>query len=155
MARKLGDNQQAIMLAMGSDHRTHRGSWYPGCGWIWNNQSSTIRLLDSLISHGLVMREAERPRRWLLTRAGWQWIIDLAETDLKEARPGSAYHQALTERLAYLRDQMALADNVIPLRFCPHDGTQLNWVEDMYHCPNCRDEWHEDHFSDEGTEQDA
>jgi len=35
----------------------------------------------------------------------------------------------------------------VTVRFCPGCNGRLNWCEDMYHCPRCGDEWHDDHFA--------
>jgi hypothetical protein len=32
-----------------------RGSWYPGCGWLWQSHARTLKVLDSLVQHGLVL----------------------------------------------------------------------------------------------------
>jgi hypothetical protein len=49
--RTLGPDQRSILRAM-KDH----GSWYQGCGWIWSNDSTTVRLLESLAQRGYVRR---------------------------------------------------------------------------------------------------
>lgn len=53
---KLGKNQREVLRAL-VVHRT-----WPG-GWVWENTSSTTRLLDSLVKRGLVKRtDDERGR---------------------------------------------------------------------------------------------
>ena len=48
--RPLGKNQRLALRAM-----LEHGGW-PGTGWIWDNSSSTVRILDSLVRRGLVVR---------------------------------------------------------------------------------------------------
>lgn len=57
--RLLGENQ-AYALKCLAEH--NEGTWYPGAGWVWNNLSSTVRLLDSLVRRGLATKtEKTRP----------------------------------------------------------------------------------------------
>lgn len=61
--RPLGDRQRHVLWCM-----THRnnGIWYPGCGWHWDNASTTIKIMDSLVTRGLVSyqeRKGFRPGR--------------------------------------------------------------------------------------------
>jgi hypothetical protein len=34
--------------------------WHPRAGWIWNTDGGTIRLLETLVKRGLVIRQVER-----------------------------------------------------------------------------------------------
>ncbi len=45
--RKLGDNQIGVLRAL-----VEKGS-YPG-GWEWENRSTTVRILESLVKRGFV-----------------------------------------------------------------------------------------------------
>jgi hypothetical protein len=45
---KLGRTQQIIL------NRVSKDSFHNGCGWIWTNYSSTVKILESLVKHGLV-----------------------------------------------------------------------------------------------------
>lgn len=45
---KLGRTQKIVLDRLSKD------SFHGGCGWLWNNYSSTVRILDSLVSRGLV-----------------------------------------------------------------------------------------------------
>lgn len=47
---KLGRNQKAILRAMQRRHDTYS----EGCGWVWDTHRGTVRLLDTLVKHGLV-----------------------------------------------------------------------------------------------------
>lgn len=58
MARPLGENQK---LALRYLAERNNGTWYPGAGWVWENVSTTVRLLGSLVGRGLATRE-ERDR---------------------------------------------------------------------------------------------
>ncbi len=51
--RPLGDNQA---LALKTLKERNNGVWTPGCGWTWNNYSTTVRLLDSLVRKSLVTK---------------------------------------------------------------------------------------------------
>ena len=48
MATKLGRNQRQALVALDREH-----GWHPGCGWIWENYSETVRLLNTLVKRGL------------------------------------------------------------------------------------------------------
>jgi hypothetical protein len=45
---KLGKTQKIVL------DRVSKDAFHGGCGWLWNNYSSTIRVLESLNKHGLV-----------------------------------------------------------------------------------------------------
>jgi hypothetical protein len=45
---RLGKTQKIVLDRLSKD------SFHAGCGWLWNNYSSTVRILDSLVSRGLV-----------------------------------------------------------------------------------------------------
>jgi hypothetical protein len=47
--KPLGKNQKQVLELLGQ-----RGSWYPGCGWLWQSYARTLKVLDSLVQHGLV-----------------------------------------------------------------------------------------------------
>lgn len=53
-ARKLGSTQTAVLNAL----RTH-GAW-PGRGWEWGTPRETRRILDTLVTRGVV-EKVERP----------------------------------------------------------------------------------------------
>ena len=50
--RPLGETQKAVLRAL-EEH----GSWRPGgrCGWLWDTDSGTRRLMDSLVKRGFVV----------------------------------------------------------------------------------------------------
>jgi hypothetical protein len=54
MARKLGKTQAAVLKCL-----QRHGRYYPGCGWYWNNTSGTIRILESLVRRGLVVKDPD------------------------------------------------------------------------------------------------
>lgn len=39
------------------------GVWFPGCGWHWNNRSTTIRFLLGLVKKGLAVQTSDQPYR--------------------------------------------------------------------------------------------
>lgn len=55
--RPLGEHQQAVLECL--NDRRH-GSFSAGCGWIYGNYSTTVKILDSLVKRGLAVR-TERP----------------------------------------------------------------------------------------------
>lgn len=72
--RPLGENQRQALKAL-AEH--NGGAWYPGAGWIWTNTSTTVRLLDSLVTRGLVSYSEEVSHRtqqpypkYTITQAG-------------------------------------------------------------------------------------
>lgn len=52
--RPLGENQIYVLKSM----TTTSNAWWPGCGWLWDNYSSTVRLMRSLEKRGLVTESA-------------------------------------------------------------------------------------------------
>lgn len=52
--KHLGTSQRACLKAL-SEH--NNGAFYPACGWVWDNFSSTARILNSLVKRGLVSYE--------------------------------------------------------------------------------------------------
>ncbi|MGL5386667.1 MAG: hypothetical protein ACRDCA_12565 [Serratia sp. (in: enterobacteria)] len=50
-ALKLGKNQQSCLEWLYS-----RKGWFPGCGWIWNGRSGTIRIMESLVKKGVAVK---------------------------------------------------------------------------------------------------
>lgn len=54
MTRPLGKKQDGVLRCL---RDPHHGDWFPGCGWVWQNYSVTVRILDSLVNRGLVTRE--------------------------------------------------------------------------------------------------
>ncbi len=55
--RKLGEIQRSVL-----DSLQRHGSWHPRCGWVWDNYSGTIRILESLVKRGLVVKVNDQPR---------------------------------------------------------------------------------------------
>jgi len=49
--RPLGRNQQRVLDAL----RRYQ-TYHPGCGWILDNHSRTVKILDSLAARGLVTK---------------------------------------------------------------------------------------------------
>jgi DNA-binding PadR family transcriptional regulator len=58
--RPLGENQRYALRCL-AEHNA--GTWYPGAGWIWDNRSTTVRLLDSLVRRELATKEMRRYER--------------------------------------------------------------------------------------------
>jgi hypothetical protein len=57
-SKPLGSNQMALLRFMANTARKDgmNSRFYPGCGWIWENRSTTIRLLEALERRGYVAR---------------------------------------------------------------------------------------------------
>ena len=55
---RIGTTQQSCLESL-----YQRKGWYPMCGWIWNNRSVTIRIMETLVKRGLVDKSgtAETP----------------------------------------------------------------------------------------------
>jgi hypothetical protein len=53
---KLGKNQQQVVRDLLKNDR-----WFPGCGWIWDNCSTTTKILTSLERAGWVGRRKHEP----------------------------------------------------------------------------------------------
>ena len=52
--RPLGEVQTHVLQCL-KEH----GSWSVMAGWVWNTQSNTKRILDSLVKRGLVTKKTE------------------------------------------------------------------------------------------------
>lgn len=52
--RPLGKTQESILHSL----RTHK-VWHEKCGWVWNNDSGTRKLLDSLVKRGLATHKKQ------------------------------------------------------------------------------------------------
>jgi hypothetical protein len=48
----LGEIQLSILKSL-----EDRGPWHEWCGWTWTNYSGTVRILNSLVKRGLVVKE--------------------------------------------------------------------------------------------------
>ena len=66
---KLGINQQGVLDSL----RQHRGFWQAGCGWLWDTDSNTTRIMESLVKRGLVTRE-ETPTKPVM-RCGYLYRL--------------------------------------------------------------------------------
>lgn len=51
LPRKLGNIQKTLLIAL-VEHK----QWAPGSGWVWSTPSQTQKVLDSLVSRGLVFK---------------------------------------------------------------------------------------------------
>lgn len=84
---RLGNQQLDILRFMG-DHRL--GAWYEGCGWTWTTPMGTIRLLESLVRHGLVTKTLIRPPnsqpfdRYEITEAGRDAALTAQQRRIRE-----------------------------------------------------------------------
>lgn len=71
MPRPLSENQRFLLWTMA---KHHDGCWYPCCGWVWDNHSTTVRMLDSFVKRGLVAKYDDKPGYpngvWEITDAG-------------------------------------------------------------------------------------
>lgn len=63
-------SRQASMLRALQDKRWG-GVWYAGCGMVWNNASSTHRILDGLVKKGLATVEYPQDRGYALKKWGF------------------------------------------------------------------------------------
>ena len=44
---KLGHVQKSVLESL-----INRKRWYPGCGWVWDNNYGTRKILNSLVKRG-------------------------------------------------------------------------------------------------------
>lgn len=76
--RPLTDKQKSCLRTM-----RDRDGWYWGCGWMWDNRSGTIAILDGLVKRGLAEVEYLGKRtppyepRYKLTSAGLELADEL------------------------------------------------------------------------------
>lgn len=71
--KALTNNQRAVLKSLVQYH-----AWYSGCGWIWSNNSTTMRMLDSLVKRGLAekvgvteYRPTEKGNAYITTFSGY------------------------------------------------------------------------------------
>jgi len=84
---KLGGNQKYVLDSLAE---RNNGSWYPGCGWVWDGITNTIRILRSMVKHGVVTEEPYEPKfgrkssKFTITDAGRAFLdADWAEKEAK------------------------------------------------------------------------
>lgn len=70
--RDLGPNQKGVLDAL-----KRHGGYSPGGGWVWDNHSGTIKILDSLVNRGLVIKEEKTYKR----TGGTYNVYRLAQTE--------------------------------------------------------------------------
>lgn len=56
MARELGRKQKGVLRSLYEHRRYH-----PGCSWVWDTHSGTVRVLEGLKRRGLVVYVARSP----------------------------------------------------------------------------------------------
>jgi hypothetical protein len=78
MKKQLGKSQEFVLRSMISgmtgdprDPQARPDRGYPNGGWCWDNHSTTVRLLDSLVRRGLVQNVRGN---YTLTAAGREHI---------------------------------------------------------------------------------
>ena len=67
--RPLGRVQEHVLRAL-----SEFGSWHPRCGWLWDTDSGTARIMESLVRRGLVEKNG---REYSLTEQGVECLKDL------------------------------------------------------------------------------
>lgn len=71
--KRLGENQKHILKGL-ADGRLN------GTGWVWQNRSTTLRLMKGLVRRGLVSEQVtelsgdRKSYSWNLTEAGQKWV---------------------------------------------------------------------------------
>lgn len=73
--KRLGENQKHILKGLADGRLT-------GTSWVWQNRSTTLRLMRGLVSRGLVKATEYPPKNgvgnphysWDLTEAGQKWV---------------------------------------------------------------------------------
>jgi hypothetical protein len=53
--KKLGTTQQSVF-----EELQRSGGWYEGCGWNWDTNSNTTRIMESLVKRGLVTKTVSK-----------------------------------------------------------------------------------------------
>ena len=62
--KSLGPTQRAVLECF----LQHSGSWYRGCGWLWDTWSRTERIMESLHRRGMLDRVKTRLGRTHIER---------------------------------------------------------------------------------------
>lgn len=111
MSTNLGDNQRGTLRSLAGGYRTGpRRTPYPEGGWIWDTDSGTRRILDSLVNRGLARREGD-PRRgkYHLTAAGARelGITPTADELLHEETTIQAEQRIARQETAYRAGHLA------------------------------------------------
>ena len=83
---RLGENQLHVMKVLTESRWS--GYWTPGCGWIWNTYTQTIRIMEGLRRRGLVKNVGEpagsRKERYELTPEGESFVATLHTPKVSE-----------------------------------------------------------------------
>lgn len=76
MGAPVGPNQIAALTAL----KAHNGgTWYAGCGWVWDTPYKTTQMLDSLVRRGLARRDDVVVRKSTLHPDGTQRTYTITE----------------------------------------------------------------------------
>ena len=79
--RKLGETQRRVLKSI-----SYHGGWDAAgrCGWLWDTNSGTLRIVESLVRRGLVTLEQQTGKRrytcYVLTDAGLEVVSSGKET---------------------------------------------------------------------------
>lgn len=73
-ARPLGSNQIVILRTLA---KTNGGTWHADCGWAWDGNATTARLLNGLVRRGLVEHRDDHGRfgTYTITDAGRREVL--------------------------------------------------------------------------------
>ena len=95
----LGRRQRLVMGSI-FDH----GFWARGCDWYVGTPKDTERICRALVARGLLTATVPHasPVRYVLTGAGWSWLIVYAALDLRGIGCGSRAWNQVTNRLGNL-----------------------------------------------------
>jgi hypothetical protein len=110
---RMGDDQWSILNSL------CERSWSDGAGWIWNNRSSTIKLLDSLVKRGFATCEDtgttsyRRPRYAAVPEVAAIWTEVRRERDKSNHARWAEQARQQEARQRVLDAQRSAADNLI------------------------------------------
>jgi hypothetical protein len=71
----LGKTQQSVLRTL-----AEKGVYYYGCAWVWTNDSTTVRVLETLVKRGLVTEYTrDLPNASAGMRAAWRPTPEVSE----------------------------------------------------------------------------
>lgn len=142
MSTRIGDNQRICLRTMAGSNGSSTRRPYPGGGWSWDNESTTRRILDSLVNRGLVRREgSSETGRYFITAAGCREIGVTPNADelLHEESTLAAEARVARMETAYRAGHIAAQADAQRCKSSAHDGA-ASWRSSEHTRPTDPDE---------------
>lgn len=134
----IGDTQRSVLRALaGRDEPRRFRRPYPGGGWVWDNHSTTVRILDRLVIRGLVRKDG---RHYKITADGCRMIGVTPGPDEMEAEQLAcvANLRAQATESAHHKGAAAAAADAQACKMAAHGTT--SWRSREHQVPTDPDE---------------